>query len=268
VKKWTLTSWSSFRLVKRELLFPSVRGLWEALTHFLETCQIWNGEGDPPPVHSPLYVSIMDEIKERTGAGKGELPVGDPWDMFLPTAGRTNGLRIKGDTPGLEEGAVALGSEPAAALSRLRVVQDMFGGLRGDVRVCDPYVDSATLDMLAHLDRAASIKLLSVNIKDKGGIVRDTKAFIAEHGKPLEIRLGPKGQLHDRYVIHDDGMLLVGTSLNSIGLKQSFLVAPGGDIRQRVAVLRRRLEQRPARQLIGSGNDTPKMPAANAQTSV
>jgi hypothetical protein len=124
--------------------------------------------------------------------------------------------------------------EPAAALSRLRVVQDMFGGLRGDVRVCDPYVDSATLDMLAHLDRAASIKLLSVNIKDKGGIVRDTKAFIAEHGKPLEIRLGLTGQLHDRYVIHDDGMLLVGTSLNSIGLKQSFVVALGEDIRASV----------------------------------
>ena len=124
--------------------------------------------------------------------------------------------------------------EPAAALSRLRVVQDMFGELRDDVRVCDPYVDGATLDMLAHLDRAASIKLLSVNIKDKGGIVRDTKAFIAEHGKPLEIRLGPKGQLHDRYVIHDDGMLLVGTSLNSIGLKQSFVVALGEVLRASV----------------------------------
>jgi hypothetical protein len=121
--------------------------------------------------------------------------------------------------------------EPAAALSRLREVQDLFGGLEGEISVCDPYVDSATIDMLAHLDQASSIRLLSMNIKDKGAIVRDAKAFTAEHKKPLIVRLGPKGHLHDRYIIHDDGMLLVGTSLNSIGLKQSFVVTLSEDIR-------------------------------------
>ncbi len=110
----------------------------------------------------------------------------------------------------------------------------MLGDLRGDIRVCDPYVDGATIDMLTHFDQAKSIRLLSMNIKDKGGIARDAKAFIAEHGKPLEIRLGPKGHLHDRYVIHNDGMLLVGTSLNSIGLKQSFVASLGEDIRASV----------------------------------
>lgn len=84
VKKWP-SPLEFLQAGERELLFPSVRGLWKCLHTFLKTCQIWNGEGDPPPVHSPLYVSIVDEIKERAGAGKGELPVGDPWDMFLPT---------------------------------------------------------------------------------------------------------------------------------------------------------------------------------------
>lgn len=124
--------------------------------------------------------------------------------------------------------------EPAAALTALREVQDMFGSLKGEVRVCDPYVDGRTLDMLAHLEHAESVKLLSMNVKDKGGLVRDTKAFIAEHGTQLEIRLGPKGHLHDRYLIHNDGMLLIGTSLNSIGLKQSFVVSLGADIRASV----------------------------------
>ena len=54
--------------------------------------------------------------------------------------------------------------EPAAALSRLREVQDMFGGLTGDISVCDPYVDGRTLDMLAYLDQATSIRLLSMKI--------------------------------------------------------------------------------------------------------
>ncbi len=35
-------------------------------------------------------------------------------------------------------------------------------------------------------------------------------------------------------MIHDDGMMIVGTSLNSIGLKQSFVVTVGDDIRAMV----------------------------------
>jgi hypothetical protein len=46
---------------------------------------MWGGEGDPPEINSPLYVSIIDEIKERTGAPKGEIPVGDPWEARVPT---------------------------------------------------------------------------------------------------------------------------------------------------------------------------------------
>jgi hypothetical protein len=123
--------------------------------------------------------------------------------------------------------------EPDNALSRLREVQEMLGELRGSIFICDPYVSSATIDMLTHLDNATDIKLLTMNIKDKEqpAVRRDMKAFAAEHKKPLEVRIGPAGHLHDRYVIHDDGMLIVGTSLNSIGLKQSFVVTVGEDIR-------------------------------------
>jgi hypothetical protein len=60
-------------------------GFEVAVTHFLETGKIWGGEGDPPEIHSPLYVSIIDEIKERTGAPKGEVPVGEPWEARVPT---------------------------------------------------------------------------------------------------------------------------------------------------------------------------------------
>jgi hypothetical protein len=33
-----------------------------------------------------MYVSIIDEIRERTGAPQGELPVGEPWETRVPTA--------------------------------------------------------------------------------------------------------------------------------------------------------------------------------------
>ncbi len=40
-------------------------GFEEAVAHYLETGQVWNGEG-PPSVDSPLYLAIVDEIRERS----------------------------------------------------------------------------------------------------------------------------------------------------------------------------------------------------------
>lgn len=63
----------------------SVRPGFElAVAHFLETGQIWEG-GDPPLVTSAAYLNIVDEIKARQQAGDDEVPVGDPWEVRLPT---------------------------------------------------------------------------------------------------------------------------------------------------------------------------------------
>jgi hypothetical protein len=68
------------------VVVPVRPGFEKAVTHFIETGKIWGGEGEPPLIHNPLYVSIIDEIRERTGAPKGEVPVGEPWDVRVPTA--------------------------------------------------------------------------------------------------------------------------------------------------------------------------------------
>ena len=68
------------------VVVPVRPGFEIAVTHFLETGKIWGGEGEPPQINTPLYVSIIDEIRERTGAPKGEKAVGDPWDVRVPTA--------------------------------------------------------------------------------------------------------------------------------------------------------------------------------------
>ncbi len=63
----------------------SVRPGFElAVQHFLETGQIWEG-GDPPTVTSATYLNIVDEIKERQNAPGAEIPVGDPWEVRVPT---------------------------------------------------------------------------------------------------------------------------------------------------------------------------------------
>jgi hypothetical protein len=121
--------------------------------------------------------------------------------------------------------------EPTSAFSGLREAQSLLGTLQGDLRVCDPYSDGRTLDMLAECQQADSIRLLTENIKSPTGFKQTARAFQRQHGAPLEVRKAPPKVLHDRYLIHDDGMLLFGTSLNGLGSKQSFVVALGEDIR-------------------------------------
>jgi len=76
----------------------SVRpGFESAFAHYLDTGQIWEG-GDLPDVTSPLYVSIIEEIRERDKAPGSEVAQGDPWDVHLPTT-----LVILRDKSGLPE---------------------------------------------------------------------------------------------------------------------------------------------------------------------
>jgi hypothetical protein len=58
----------------------------EAFNHFLETGETWNGTGEPPQINDPLYLSIVEELKELSGGTLDEPePVGEPWEVRLPT---------------------------------------------------------------------------------------------------------------------------------------------------------------------------------------
>jgi hypothetical protein len=61
----------------------------------MEQGKVW-AESTPLTLENPLYVSIVTEIQERTGADQGEIAVGDPWETRMPTsllyARRSDGL--------------------------------------------------------------------------------------------------------------------------------------------------------------------------------
>jgi hypothetical protein len=67
------------------VVVPTRVGFEAAVSYFMEKGVVWNDEGEPT-INHPLYKPIVDEIKERTGADLGEVPIGDPWETRLPTA--------------------------------------------------------------------------------------------------------------------------------------------------------------------------------------
>lgn len=121
--------------------------------------------------------------------------------------------------------------DPERGYTGLRAVQELLGSVRGEMRLCDPYIETRTLDMAAECGDADPVRILSQNIKRPDGLKQALKAFEREHDTRVEVRRAQPGVLHDRYLIHDDGMLMFGTSLNGLGLKQSLVVALGEDVR-------------------------------------
>jgi hypothetical protein len=120
--------------------------------------------------------------------------------------------------------------DPANALRSVLSLHDVLGGLRGTVRICDPYVDRRTIEHLDAIPRTNRIQLLTKNVTEPDSLRRVVSA--AQRDRPLEVRLGTGEPIHDRYILDDEGMLLLGTSLNGFGKKQSFVVRIGADLRR------------------------------------
>ncbi len=66
------------------VVIPVRPGFEGAIQYFMETGMIWNG-ADFINIGSPLYVSIIEEIKESQKALGKEVSQGGTWDVRLPT---------------------------------------------------------------------------------------------------------------------------------------------------------------------------------------
>ncbi len=123
--------------------------------------------------------------------------------------------------------------DPSHAFSFPRRLNQILEALLGDVLLCDPYIDDKTLLALTAVPKSSPIKLLTLNISDPPQFRRNLHAYQREYGN-LQIRVSHMKDLHDRYIIDDAGMWLLGQSLNGIGKKLSLLVLVGANIRQLV----------------------------------
>ncbi len=121
--------------------------------------------------------------------------------------------------------------DPEKGLSAIRRLEETFSSLMGTLKICDPHIENKTLDFLTVCSAASSINLLTVNIHKETAFRRDLAAFRAEHKLPIEVRVSANPKLHDRYLLHQDGLLMLGASLNGFAKKQSFVVALGPDMR-------------------------------------
>lgn len=125
--------------------------------------------------------------------------------------------------------------DPESALQSTLKLHDLLATLSGTVSVCDPYLDQLTIEHLEACGVGKPIRVLSQKVNDTGPLRRIVDAARVA-GHLIEVRVVATKVLHDRYVIDDKSLLILGASLNGFGKKQSFVIKLGADIRKTVLV--------------------------------
>ncbi|MCU7807788.1 MAG: hypothetical protein KZQ73_07960 [Candidatus Thiodiazotropha sp. (ex Semelilucina semeliformis)] len=120
--------------------------------------------------------------------------------------------------------------DPKNAIQHVKSLHDQLVELKGNIYICDPYLDSVTLEHLDSCAEGTNLSLLTHNIQDTGRLRQLLSAF-PNTKKRIEVRKTKKAVIHDRYIVDKKGMLILGTSLNGFGKKQCFIISAGQDIR-------------------------------------
>lgn len=92
-----------------------------------------------------------------------------------------------------------------------------------ELKICDPYFGVNTFRILEEIIRGGhKVKFLTYKTNENLTTLKTESAYLKKHypGK-IEIRIYHKNELHDRYILSDDAILIVGQGIKDLGNKES-----------------------------------------------
>lgn len=110
--------------------------------------------------------------------------------------------------------------------SSVKELVNLIEGLGKEVAIVDPYIDVHLLDIMVLVNPTVFLKVLTINT---GGDLKK-KTFVglaerlSEERGNLEIRETDE-EFHDRYLIGDKNVLVVGASIKDLGKKDTTIVS-------------------------------------------
>ncbi|MEX1228768.1 MAG: hypothetical protein WEB58_00930 [Planctomycetaceae bacterium] len=117
---------------------------------------------------------------------------------------------------------VEAGKPRTAHLNLLTMLQS----LNGQIRICDPYYGTGTffrLDSIADKSICFLTQQPDKNELAKGILPKALAEFVRQHSN-IEFRVNQANDLHDRYILTENELILLGHGLKDLGNKDSFIV--------------------------------------------
>lgn len=120
--------------------------------------------------------------------------------------------------------------EPDSKYTSKKVLKNqIFENLMGNLKIVDPYFGERTLDILQSI-KGRNIKVMTrienLRDRDRSRLVREISDFKNENPN-VEFRSYTNPDIHDRYIISEDGVTLIGHSIKDLGAKETFAVIIG-----------------------------------------
>lgn len=117
--------------------------------------------------------------------------------------------------------------EPGAHFTSKRLLsKNILNDLQGELRIVDQYCNVRTLDILCNIENQ-KVKFITrtqhMNRKARKKFFRALSDFNAEYSNII-FKEYPKSQLHDRYILSNRKLILLGHSMKDLGSKESFAV--------------------------------------------
>jgi hypothetical protein len=104
-------------------------------------------------------------------------------------------------------------------------LQDLFSGLTGTIRLCDPYYGVRSLDVLEMIPLPCSVRFLTSRPTENEAKIKVAIGYFKTEHPNTEFRVyPPPAPMHDRYLLSGDVLLLLGHGITDIGNKESFVV--------------------------------------------
>ena len=105
-----------------------------------------------------------------------------------------------------------------------RTIEDILGQATGEVHICETYLGSNTLDLLRSIPATCTVYVLvGKNTVVSNTLSREVNTFKKEYPS-FEFRHHTQQDLHDRYIVDDRGLVILGHGLKDIGKKESFAI--------------------------------------------
>ena len=171
-------------------------------------CQVCGGTGRIARVFNP-------ELLCNYCNGTGKDPHKDaPCDVcrgygFSSEEGSIEFIYIRGDMP----------------YSDRRTIENILAEAIGEVRICETYLGSDTLDLLRSIPAACTVHVIvGKNTVVSPKLSREVNIFKKECPS-FEFRHHTQQDLHDRYIVDDRGLVILGHGLKDIGKKESFAIS-------------------------------------------
>jgi hypothetical protein len=115
--------------------------------------------------------------------------------------------------------------------------KNILEGLQGKLQIVDPYCSERTLDVLKDLkDREVDFLTRVENLREKERerFLRELQDFKSEF-PTIKFRNYPNADIHDRYIISENSLVILGHSVKDLGSKESFAIILDNDSNRNVA---------------------------------